>query len=831
MTAFLCPTSHDAVSPDYLHIVENPAEIATFDFSTAVLRKLVSSIEAFNAGCSSLVSTDEECKDQSGSVIFKVPSHVSSVSQTPLVELSTIPPAICLPGQTSSSHISDVATMHDVDCEMDEHVCNDGCLLPVPGDDILDRLNEEALKDGLVPDINSIICAMESLHSPSSLGQLPCNFQLLEQMAPPKPDFSQYYDSASSGVDMFQYVKDQAAEERKSMAAKEIQSLGQFEKVDFSLDLDSVTSFWIPNPSGSPRKKILSSKKRIAIISNNDFVSESSCLIKRPRMFELNKEPAVQSMNPDGVDNTKETRLNDGDTSFMSPSNSTIVHSHAEATESSYSWDESEFDREFLRKTLQAEAEHESKQRATQVPTHENQAFNVTEISPNKVISVFTSTLVEQDVFKDIVHRVPKTAKSKTVNIVRMGSTWAEHRVFALSMQVYGNVNKYVINMLGKAVIVEDTEKRNLNLLPEDHWKRYFIPCDESALFAKLYENPGTLSRVISHEMIGFKIDSMDLVHVPLHTSGFYYLILINFRLKLFEVLYPNTKFRRVKFSMSTSVTEDTRVPVSKFLLSKLGLTAGPVTNLFVAKTPFCFEPAGVFKCIHVIFKLVGTEFDFIVNQSRECEVIVRCTTPVASAKLHDVLPLTFKFDEARVKIYKVSSHETLPEDEDIFLKEPAKTFSASMENRSITEQKLLGYPVGYSDESLDMESEENIRMTDTAMKILGVSEGSQEGLVRVNLKYLLSPEYIAHAYSVVQFPELVKFAVDYNSKLYMKFNIPMMAEVMTKNHYFVDRFMIKFYSVKTVKKCSFMEDIGRKCPVYSRLKNEDHFEDHFQSA
>jgi hypothetical protein len=35
-------------------------------------------------------------------------------------------------------------------------------------------------------------------------------------------------------------------------------------------------------------------------------------------------------------------------------------------------------------------------------------------------------------------------------------------------------------------------------------------------------------------------------VHVPLHTSGFYYLILINFRLKLFEVLYPNTKFRFV---------------------------------------------------------------------------------------------------------------------------------------------------------------------------------------------------------------------------------------------------------------------------------------------
>ncbi|KAM0910743.1 hypothetical protein ACQ4PT_013939 [Festuca glaucescens] len=655
MTAFLCPSSHDAISPDYLHIVENPGEISAFDFSSAVLLKLVSSIEAYNGGTtcvlggnlfclmavyfefldtdlilshvkcnvprisiwsSSLVSeiemldyvckdkgifgslpvkaqvpliiskmqkdimgtiqpvlvqnvmsllsltsgtspmlnTDEKCKDHSGSVGFKVPSHGFSVCHTPAVQSNTIPPVICIPGQAASSNISDVVTMSDVDCEKNEHVCNDGCLLPVPGDDILDRCTEDAIKDGQVPDIHSIISAMEALHSPSSLGQLPCNFELLEQMNPGKPDFTQYDDSASSGVDILQYVKDQDAEERKVMVAREMQSPVLFEKVHFSVELDSVTSFRKPNASGSPCNQILSSNKRNAIISSNDFVSESACLIKRPRMFEINKESAVQSMDPGGIDNTKETCFNDGDPSFMSPSNSRIAHTPVEAPETSYSWDESEFDRELLRTTLQAEAEHESKLRSTQFPSYENQAFNVTEISPNKVISVFNSTLVEQDVFKDIVHRVPKTAKSKTINIVRMGSTWAEHRVFALSMQVYGNVNKYVINMLGKVVIVEDTEKRTVNLLPEGHWKRYFIPCDESALFAKPYENPGTLSRVISHDMIGFKIDSMDLVHVQLMTSGFYYLLLINFQLKLFEVLYPNTKFKLVSDHVEVAI-------------------------------------------------------------------------------------------------------------------------------------------------------------------------------------------------------------------------------------------------------------------------------------
>ncbi|KAM0895244.1 hypothetical protein ACQ4PT_023966 [Festuca glaucescens] len=665
MTAFLCPSSNDATSPDYLHIVENPGEISSFDFSSAVLLKLVSSIEAYNGGTtcvlggnlfclmvqkavyfefldtdlisshvkcnvprisiwsSSLVSEIEMldcvCKDKGifGSLptkeisrtpfgnlinegqtiernsyedllqfvlsITPLESHEVVKAQVPLiiskmqkyimdtiqpvivqnvmsllsltsVQSNTIPPVICIPGQAASSNISDVVTMSDADCEKNEHVCNDGCLLLVPGDDILDICTEYAIKDGQVPDIHSIISAMEALHSPSSLGQLPCNFELLEQMNPGKPDFTQYDDSASSGVDILQYVKDQAAEERKVMVAREMQSPVLFEKVHFSVELDSVTSFRKPNALGSPCNQILSSNKRNAIISSNDFVSESSCLIKRPRMFEINKESAVQSMDPGGIDNTKETCFNDGDPSFMSPSNSRIAHTPVEAPETSYSWDESEFDRELLRTTLQAEAEHESKLRSTQFPSYEHQAFNVTEISPNKIISVFNSTLVEQDVFKDIVHRVPKTAKSKTINIVRMGSTWAEHRVFALSMQVYGNVNKYVINMLGKAVIVEDTEKCTLNLLPEGHWKRYFIPCDESALFSKPYENPGTLSRVISHDMIGFKIDSMDLVHVPLMTSGFYYLLLINFRLKLFEVLYPNTKFKLVSDHVEVAI-------------------------------------------------------------------------------------------------------------------------------------------------------------------------------------------------------------------------------------------------------------------------------------
>uniref|UniRef100_A0ACD6ANP4 Uncharacterized protein n=1 Tax=Avena sativa TaxID=4498 RepID=A0ACD6ANP4_AVESA len=113
-------------------------------------------------------------------------------------------------------------------------------------------------------------------------------------------------------------------------------------------------------------------------------------------------------------------------------------------------------------------------------------------------------------------------------------------------MQVYGNINKYVMNMLGKAVMVEVAEKKNLGLLPTGHWKRYYYEFDIAALFQKPYENPGKLSNQLSNGMIGFMLDTMDLVHLPLFTDGFYFLLTVNFRQKLFEVLYPNTKFHLI---------------------------------------------------------------------------------------------------------------------------------------------------------------------------------------------------------------------------------------------------------------------------------------------
>ena len=62
-----------------------------------------------------------------------------------------------------------------------------------------------------------------------------------------------------------------------------------------------------------------------------------------------------------------------------------------------------------------------------------------------------------------------------SVHVVSIGSTWAEHRVFGLSMMVYGKVNPYVMNTLGKAVMAEDLERKKFNLLKDGHWRRFYV--------------------------------------------------------------------------------------------------------------------------------------------------------------------------------------------------------------------------------------------------------------------------------------------------------------------------------------------------------------------
>jgi hypothetical protein len=101
--------------------------------------------------------------------------------------------------------------------------------------------------------------------------------------------------------------------------------------------------------------------------------------------------------------------------------------------------------------------------------------------------------------------------------------------------------------------------------------------------------------------------------------------------------------------------------------MKQLGASPGLVDDLFIVRTVFSHEIQGLFKAMHVVKKLVGTDFKFVVNYSMECQLFVKCTTSAATTKLEDALQYTFKFDDHRVKILKLVRVDLIPESDDIF--------------------------------------------------------------------------------------------------------------------------------------------------------------------
>lgn len=87
----------------------------------------------------------------------------------------------------------------------------------------------------------------------------------------------------------------------------------------------------------------------------------------------------------------------------------------ADPNELSFNWDDELLDEELYEMTLQAEKEYfERKQCNYQFAPPAQNNVRVSEISPSACASSYASRVVEQEVFSDIVFRIPKTAKSKT---------------------------------------------------------------------------------------------------------------------------------------------------------------------------------------------------------------------------------------------------------------------------------------------------------------------------------------------------------------------------------------------------------------------------------
>ncbi|KAJ1256469.1 hypothetical protein BS78_K010500 [Paspalum vaginatum] len=104
----------------------------------------------------------------------------------------------------------------------------------------------------------------------------------------------------------------------------------------------------------------------------------------------------------------------------------------------------------------------------------------------------FSSTLVEKEVFKDIIDRIPFDAPSPRV--VQIKKNWIDHKTFGLSMRVFGKVSKYAIDIMGQALTAEQYEKAELELLPAGFWFRHIVQYER----ARLLQNPNANVQSIS---------------------------------------------------------------------------------------------------------------------------------------------------------------------------------------------------------------------------------------------------------------------------------------------------------------------------------------------
>lgn len=228
----------------------------------------------------------------------------------------------------------------------------------------------------------------------------------------------------------------------------------------------------------SPSMMSSKEKKRPSWLSTNDDAINCIALKKRARMLQMDCENYSDAHKSGQVESfAGATTQHAGQ-----PSGHAFIENSFDSTTNlgspQYMYTEEEFERELVNSTIKAKQEYHARKLNGQAASQATNNIDDSDVRHQEMVSSFESTIVESEVFNDIIARTPKTVKSKTTHVVVMGSTWAEHRVLGLSMMVYGRVHKYVVNVLGKAVMVEDIEKKKLGILLEGHWKRYIFECN-----------------------------------------------------------------------------------------------------------------------------------------------------------------------------------------------------------------------------------------------------------------------------------------------------------------------------------------------------------------
>jgi hypothetical protein len=261
---------------------------------------------------------------------------------------------------------------------------------------------------------------------------------------------------------------------------------------------------------------------------------------------------------------------------------------------------------------------------------------------------------------------------------------------------------------------------------------------------------------------------------------------------------------------------EETRRPVvSRFVLEYLGLEPGAVNDVMLVCVRFSFRTESLFNAIHTVQSLFTAPIRYMINTSNNSQLLVRCSNPVDTYLLGSDR-IMFKHDDKLIICIKVQTLSLMPPSEDSFFYGNVQQFLAVHEGMDI-----LNYPRGFGTPPEDVELHQNPTLSATTMWILGVEEGPADCLLRVELKYFAGPKDFVYALRVANLPD-VKWAVDEEGSLYLKFSSRYAFDYTSINHFFIcARLMLKFYKVATVRKRHPAFD-GSFKSIYSRQNIND---------
>lgn len=264
------------------------------------------------------------------------------------------------------------------------------------------------------------------------------------------------------------------------------------------------------------------------------------------------------------------------------------------------------------------------------------------------------------------------------------------------------------------------------------------------------------------------------------------------------------------------SSNEDTRNPeVSRFVLEYLNIQPGPVFGVLMICVPWSSEPESIFHALHVVKSLATGPITYVVNGSREAQLMVRCSN-INDAEMLDSDRVMFKFDDKFIKCVKLESVRMMAAIEDSFYYANTQQFLRVHEGLDVH-----NYPRGYTSEMEDINHHTNPTLSASTMRSLGVQEGFVDRLLKVDIKYFTRPRDFLYALRVANLPNTV-FAVDEDGTMYMNFQSTLGADMTSIHHFFVGGYkMIKFYKAVNVNKRHRAFDSSLK-PIYFRRDRHD---------